>query len=606
MYTAGFINDPMFYNRFTIVQFQRSATKEHLALFNHYIANIKKKVRVPLTYEIDDALIDIPKWNYAFNYYEKNINFITDIMKQVDGITVTTQPLKDMYSPYNNNIGIIPNHLPKFLWGDILEPRYLRVSKGKIRIGWAGSENHFSNPKSKDFSSGIYGGDFGSELLSFIHKTVDIYTWVICGALPVELYDIKDKIEFHKFVPIINYPQFIKSMDLDICIAPLMPCKFNDCKCLVGNTKVISDRGIMQIKDVDNSNSLYQNNSFERVESNIVYSNKEVIKVITDKGYSISGTPNHRIFYNGKYVRLDELCIGNKIDISFFEYPDLSYVNVLDFVLDEKWGYFIGLFLGERWSNENIGVCTFRWLLNKFGFNKNIPEQIWRSPKSVVKEFIKGLFDSDSVYSYDGVYFISKNRQLVEDIQFLLLGFSIISRVSSSDKNYILYLDRCACNIFYKEIGFRCIAKQEELAKICSVSLDETLEMKDEIVSIQYGINDVYDVEIPNNHFYVANGFISHNSNIKALEYTFIGCPGVYSNVYPYKDMTLTSDDDYGMINYIEKLARDVNFREEVYNKDLNIVKDQMFWEGFDGSCKNLRDYVNTYLGLFGKSLKEL
>jgi hypothetical protein len=90
-------------------------------------------------------------------------------------------------------------------------------------------------------------------------------------------------------------------------------------------------------------------------------------------------------------------------------------------------------------------------------------------------------------------------------------------------------------------------------------------------------------------------------SNIKCLEYTVGGIPGVYSNAEPYKNMTLTSDNEDGIISHIEKLADDIDYRKTVFEKDYEIVKDQLFWEDND----NLRKYVGAYLSLFKKKLED-
>jgi hypothetical protein len=231
-YLTSFINDSNFYKNFTFVQFQRSATEQHLKLFNHYIKNVRPIVKAPIIYEIDDLLKDIPEWNYASSYYNNNTSPIFEMMKIVDGMTVSTEYLKGVYSEFCKNIVVIPNHLPKFIWGDVTpkhenNPREL---KDKPRIGWAGSENHFAHPLTPEYKRGIRGGDFGEELLKFIRKTTDIYQWVLSGACPVELNDVKDKIEFHKWVSILDYPKHVRSLDLDIFMAPLMPCNFNNSK----------------------------------------------------------------------------------------------------------------------------------------------------------------------------------------------------------------------------------------------------------------------------------------------------------------------------------------------------------------------------------------
>jgi intein/homing endonuclease len=685
-YNTSFINDPNYYKTFTFVQFQRSATEQHLKIINHYIKNIKPHVRVPLIYEIDDLLMDIPEWNYASSYYNNNSGPVIEIMKKVDGIVVSTEKLKEIYSQYNKNIVVIPNHLPKFLWGDVMLPRFMRSNEkgGRVRIGWAGSENHFCNKNSDEYKKGIRGGDFSDKILSFIRGTVDKYQWVLSGGFPTELDDIKDKIEYHPWVDIIHYPSHMRKLDLDICLGLLVPCDFNEGKCLVGNTKVISKSGILNISDVKNNDSLYQKESFENVHSIIKYTNQKTIKITTKKGYSIEGTINHRIKSNGEYIRLDKLNINDIVDLSFFEYPNVPYLkesvpffltkklDSIDYskldnsmlptiTLNEKWGYFLGMFLGDGNIGQgetiniscdcrdnivdmmvefgnNIGLDVkkrksdkrntngitvhfnsrnLKWLLsNKFGFNGgkfkknlNVPLQIFKSPKNVIREFIKGLFDADGTVYATGCSFTTKNKQLAEEIQFLLLGFNIISYIRSYHNKvynrtyYTLILNRQASDIFYNKIGFNCEQKNNKLRILTSKPHSNRFkewEMNDYIVDIQTGYNDVYDVEIPNNHYYIANGFVSHNSNIKVLEYSLLGCPGVYSNVGPYQNMSLTSNKDDVIIGYIEKLSEDLDFRHNVWLTDYNKIKDDLYWE----ENSNLSKYMNSYLNLFGRELE--
>jgi hypothetical protein len=58
----------------------------------------------------------------AHSYYKENIKHIKEMLKIVDGVSVSTLPLKSKISKYNKNIVINPNHLPKFLWGKQLNP----------------------------------------------------------------------------------------------------------------------------------------------------------------------------------------------------------------------------------------------------------------------------------------------------------------------------------------------------------------------------------------------------------------------------------------------------------------------------------------------------
>ena len=227
-----FVNDCRFYKPFTFVQFQRSATQGHYQIFNHYVANIRKQVRAPLIYEIDDCLFGIPEWNYASGFYAPVEGLVKKMMSMVDAMTVSTEALKELYSPYCQKITVIPNHLPRFLWGDTVIKDHPRELKERPRIGWAGSENHFCHPATEQYKKGIRGGDFGEKLLNFIRKTVDIYQWVLSGAKPVELIDLIEsgKIEFHPWKSLLEYPSHARKLDIDIGLAPLYPCSFNDSK----------------------------------------------------------------------------------------------------------------------------------------------------------------------------------------------------------------------------------------------------------------------------------------------------------------------------------------------------------------------------------------
>jgi len=224
---SQYIGDPNFYKNFSFIQFQRSATEFHLNVHRKFRKQIQPKHKIPLIYEIDDLLMDIPKWNFAHIYYKDNVHHIETMMRESDGIVVSTYPLKKFYSKYNKNIKVVPNHLAKFIWGDI-EPKHERHrSNDKTRILWAGSQNHFRHPSMKNSPD---GGDFSGKLMEFIRKTTDIYEWVFMGALPMELDDIKNKIEFHKWKNTFEYPKYLKSLNADIGIAPLEKGIFNDCK----------------------------------------------------------------------------------------------------------------------------------------------------------------------------------------------------------------------------------------------------------------------------------------------------------------------------------------------------------------------------------------
>jgi O-antigen biosynthesis protein len=222
-HNSSFVHDVGFYQHQTFIKFQRAATEAHLALVTRYLTKIKPAVRRPIVYEVDDLLSpDIPRTNYAHDYYKQNWDYVRRIMSMVDGVVVSTEPLKREYMALNPNIQVIPNSLPKFLWGDVPVDYHKESGDqvGRLRILWAGSQNHFS------VSGG--GGDFGPLLLDFIRKTTDRFRWVFVGALPNELKGAA--VEFHPWQTITALPGFLRSLKPDLGIAPLENNLFNECK----------------------------------------------------------------------------------------------------------------------------------------------------------------------------------------------------------------------------------------------------------------------------------------------------------------------------------------------------------------------------------------
>lgn len=221
-YGMKYILDPSFYKDKLYVVFQRSATDQQKQLFDYFKTHITPKTGTRVVYEIDDDLINIPQWNMASDYYSKNREHAMYMIKNADGITVSTDHLKKVLIKYNSNIVVNQNHLPKFIWGDVPE---ITEMPDRPKILWMGSSNHFAIK-----SSGLKGGDFGEGLLNYIKETLDIYEWCFIGALPNELAEAKDKISWYSWQNILSYPHFIKSLNADIGIAPLYDHKFNRSK----------------------------------------------------------------------------------------------------------------------------------------------------------------------------------------------------------------------------------------------------------------------------------------------------------------------------------------------------------------------------------------
>ena len=214
-YSDRYVMDQRLYNSKNFICFQRSATKDQKTIVDYCIKTNPGKC---IVYEIDDNLLDIPEWNFASGFYRENTDHIKEILEMVPCMTVSTVPLKKVMDKYCDNISVISNHLPKFIWG---EPEDRTKETKRVRILYAGSYNHFDQSGN--------GGDFPKELVKFIIDTASKYKWIFVGGIPKELRE-NSKIEHHEWKSIHELPSFLKSLNVDIALAPLEDNIFNRCK----------------------------------------------------------------------------------------------------------------------------------------------------------------------------------------------------------------------------------------------------------------------------------------------------------------------------------------------------------------------------------------
>jgi stage V sporulation protein R len=153
----------------------------------------------------------------------------------------------------------------------------------------------------------------------------------------------------------------------------------------------------------------------------------------------------------------------------------------------------------------------------KTGFcarQKEVPDAVLRSPKSVVSAFLRALYDCDGYAGTQGVILSTSSEKMSQTVQLLLLNYGILS-------SRRLYKDGCwhvqtlgkSAGVFLKEIGFGLARKQEALrAYLDGHCWFKREEWEDEVVALERRRGDVYDISVEETHRYAAGGFINHNS----------------------------------------------------------------------------------------------
>lgn len=293
--------------------------------------------------------------------------------------------------------------------------------------------------------------------------------------------------------------------------------------------------------------------------------NEEIftLKGINGSTYQRYKDPNYPFKMSDERVKLceevDEIINGRDNSVRFVKKWDK---HTLPKVLNEDFAYWLGLLVGDgntSWSNRVIcftngdeGLvnefnrltyelfnyeCTIkkddnRWrviinsqyilhfLQSYMGIKngdasriKDIPKLILKSPKSVIKSFIKGHFDADGHISKN-VIIVSNSKELLKKEQIFLHNIGIFSSIkkSHSDETYRLYMGGDDVLKFYNEIGTNCEYKNKNFNIFFNNKkwyLDKNYKVK--VTEITKDKGDTYDFSVDVSHKYSALGYINHN-----------------------------------------------------------------------------------------------
>lgn len=353
--------------------------------------------------------------------------------------------------------------------------------------------------------------------------------------------------------------------------------------CLIGNTMITYKDRFSYIDEgaTDLINSRYRyvwgDKSWQL--SNEVYNNgfKDTKEIITNKGYKIEGTYNHKlkVLENNEIIwkRLDELKIDDQLLI---DKSKRWHDGKIDETIEDC--YALGLMIGDgnyttkyrlgfstkdlelanainiignfKQANDAVhytlnGVKNVENWLNKWNLklthtiDKIIPDKMLYAEKEKMAALISGLFDTDGNIQTTSdrgcsakILFTNTSEKLCRQLQYILLHYGIVSKLSYRDRNkkwnrvWELYIFGNNVKTFYEEIGFRLTRKNNILRDILLKKKRFTTQEKylknndifiDKVKNINNNSNHTYDIHVPKTHEYCANGFLSHNTTIRGL-----------------------------------------------------------------------------------------
>lgn len=145
---------------------------------------------------------------------------------------------------------------------------------------------------------------------------------------------------------------------------------------------------------------------------------------------------------------------------------------------------------------------------------KRVPDAVLRSPEPVVRAFLRAYFDCDGYAGEQGVILSATSDALAEQVQLLLLNYGILTRRRrQGDGCWHVHAAGRSAALFAEKVGFGLARKQAALeAYVAERSWFKEERWEDEVVSLERGRGDVYDITVEETHRYAACGFINHNS----------------------------------------------------------------------------------------------
>src|SRR3989454_477469 len=169
---------------------------------------------------------------------------------------------------------------------------------------------------------------------------------------------------------------------------------------------------------------------------------------------------------------------------------------------------------------------------------KRVPDLILRSGDRVVSSFLRWLYEADGTVFFSkrgcgAIGLKAKNIELLRDVQVLLLRFGVHSRIIG---NALLTRRGESILKFASKIGFASNKKRTRLVELEARArrLKRLTGQRSERIVAVYNREpaDVYDIEVPRTHRFIANGIVSHNTaKSQLLQYVSRIAPrGLYTS----------------------------------------------------------------------------
>ena len=194
----------------------------HFSAYQRLI-EFTKRNSIPVVLDLDDYLINMPEDhpNRLANDYTAALLPLLLAIQEVDFVTVSTEPLKQLVQPYNSNVKVLPNYLDEELWSFKDPAAAISLENKPIVLLFMGTPSHTPD---LELISPV--------LVKLLSKYEGRLRFLCYGPLPPKSLQAHPFVEYHEGETY-NYSAFIRNfleIRADIAIAPLRDNPFNQCK----------------------------------------------------------------------------------------------------------------------------------------------------------------------------------------------------------------------------------------------------------------------------------------------------------------------------------------------------------------------------------------
>lgn len=359
--------------------------------------------------------------------------------------------------------------------------------------------------------------------------------------------------------------------------------------CVTGETLVGSSRGLRRIDTITQGDRVTMGSVIESHQQ----PPSTIWKLTTKDGFMLRGTWDHPVFLDSGLLQpLSTLKSGDRIKLCAprlathyhtESWEDLGVRHSL--LITEEWGRLLGFYMGDGcYNNDSLSIsCDARdqdaidevlkllggtmgleghvrvigpnkggrdirtnsvkikGLFDRLGLlrrnssgllkrNVRVPDVIWNSPPSVVREFLRGLFEADgfSGYAYPRIVLFSKDLEFLGHVQLLLLALGVVSKRTSRPTKTGKYeyqanellLNGDRARAFDTRVGFVSERKSHPL-KVNSSGLGRK-PLSNDFVSevaevVEDGFESTFDLTVEDGAAFDANGILTHNTPEEAF-----------------------------------------------------------------------------------------